>query len=355
MKILIDLGHPAHIHYFKNFIQIMTLRGHEFLLVARDKDVLHQLISNLGMKFVNRGKGEKGLFSRILYLIKTDLKLYFLARKFRPDLFLSFASTYAAHASFLYRKPHIVLDDTEHSKLELMLYSPFSESILNPSSFWKKYSSKQIFFDSFIELSHLHPKYFQPNINILGKYNLERDETFFVIRFVSWEASHDVGEGGLTLMEKIKIVEFLSKKGKVIISSEMNLPQNLENYRLKIDPQDLHNLLFYSQLYIGEGATTASECIILGTPAIYINSLNAGTISEQAEKYGLVSLRNSQRIFEKIDDLLLDGAKENALMNRQKLLAEKIDITQFLVWFVEKYPISRSEIMIDSHYQYKFK
>lgn len=264
MKIFIDLGHPAHIHYFKNFITIMKSNGHQILLVARKKDVLQQLISNLGYEFIDRGKGAKSFLSRIVYLIKTDIKLFLLARKFKPDLFLSFASTYAAHAAFLSRKPHIVIDDTEHAKLELLLYSPFSETILNPSSFWKKYSKKQIFFNSFIELSYLHPRYYEPNINILGKYGLKKKEIFFVVRFVSWEASHDIGEAGLTLEEKIKIVEHLSKKGRVIISSEMSLPQHLESYRLKIDPQDLHNLLFYTQLYIGEGATTASECVILG-------------------------------------------------------------------------------------------
>lgn len=355
MRIFIDLGHPAHIHYFKNFIRIMKSNGHEILLVARNKDVLHQLISNLGYEFIDRGKGAKSFLSRIAYLVKTDIKLFLLARKFKPDLFLSFASTYAAHASFLYRRPHVVIDDTEHAKFELFLYSPFSDTILNPISFWKRYSKKQIFFDSFIELSHLHPRYFEPNIHILEKYSLKIEEHFFIVRFVSWEASHDVGEGGLSLDEKVKIVEFLSKKGRVIISSEMSLPLSLESFRLKIEPQDLHNLLFYSQLYIGEGATTASECVILGTPAIYINSLDAGTISEQAEKFGLVSLRNSHNIFEKINDLLLEGAKENALVIKQKLLEEKIDITQFLVWFIENYPSSRSKLMDDPSYQYKFK
>jgi len=355
MKIFIDLGHPAHIHYFKNFISIMKSNGHQILLVARNKDVLQQLIYNLGYEFIDRGKGAKSFLPRMVYLLKTDIKLFLLARKFKPDIFLSFASTYAAHAAFLSRKPHIVIDDTEHSKLELLLYSPFSETILNPISFWKKYSKKQIFFDSFIELSYLHPKYFEPNINILRKYGLRKDEFYFVVRFVSWEASHDIGEVGLTLEEKVKIVEFLSKKGRVIISSEMCLPQNLEQYRLKIEPQDLHNLLFYSQLSIGEGATTASECVIIGTPAIYINSLNLGYISEQAEKFGLVSLRNSVNIFEKINCLLQNYAKENALIFRKKLLGEKIDITQFLVWFVENYPQSRLKMREDPSFQYNFK
>ena len=30
MKILIDMNHPAHVHYFRNFIKLMEAKGHEF-------------------------------------------------------------------------------------------------------------------------------------------------------------------------------------------------------------------------------------------------------------------------------------------------------------------------------------
>ncbi len=39
MRILVDIGHPAHVHFFKNFIWEMEKRGHEFIVTARDKDV----------------------------------------------------------------------------------------------------------------------------------------------------------------------------------------------------------------------------------------------------------------------------------------------------------------------------
>ena len=40
-------------------------------------------------------------------------------------------------------------------------------------------------------------------------------------------------------------------------------------------------------LYVGEGATTASECAVLGTHAIYVNTLNWGDTDEEEEKYQL--------------------------------------------------------------------
>ena len=83
--------------------------------------------------------------------------------------------------------------------------------------------------------------------------------------------------------------------GKVIISSEGELPVELEKYRVKISPERMHDLLSFASLYIGEGATTASECAMLGTPAIYVNVLDAGTLQEQENLGLLFSFRNENR------------------------------------------------------------
>jgi predicted glycosyltransferase len=36
MKVLIDMGHPAHVHFFKNTIWELEKRGHEVKVTARD-------------------------------------------------------------------------------------------------------------------------------------------------------------------------------------------------------------------------------------------------------------------------------------------------------------------------------
>ncbi len=90
MKIFIDIGHPAHVHYFRNFVRIMQEKGHQFLITARDKDVSHSLLKNYGIPFVNRGKGENNLISKMVYMIKADGFLFRLARQFKPDFFMSF-------------------------------------------------------------------------------------------------------------------------------------------------------------------------------------------------------------------------------------------------------------------------
>ena len=356
MKILIDIGHPAHVHYFRNFIGLMTQNGHEILVTSRDKEVTFDLLGKYNIPFVSRGKGGTGFLGKILYILKADVRLIRIGLHFKPDILLSFASTYAAHASFVLNKPHIAFDDTEHSRYEIFLYRPFTKVILNPQSFKTDFGKKQIRFRGFMELCYLHPKYFIPNHDILFQLKLKEAEPFILLRFVSWTAGHDVGEAGFSSGSKLSLVKKLSEHVKVFISSETRLPEELEKYRLPVSPEKLHDVLFYSTLYIGEGATTASECAMLGTPAIYVNSLSAGTLEEQERLDLLFSFRNSEGVLEKAIEILnTPEFKAENRHRRDNMLKCTIDVTAFMVWFVENYPDSFKVMKDNPDYQDRFK
>jgi predicted glycosyltransferase len=356
MKILIDIGHPAHVHYFRNFIGLMTRNGHQIQVTARDKEVTFDLLRKYNIPFINRGRGGTGFFGKLFYILRADFQLVRVGMYFKPDILLSFASTYAAHASFVLRKPHIAFDDTEHSKYEIFLYRPFTKVILNPQSFKKNFGKKQIRFKGFMELCYLHPKYFSPDNNILHQLKLIESESFVLLRFVSWTASHDVGEAGFSSEARLKLVKELSGHIKVFISSENKLPEELEKFRLQILPEKLHDVLYYSALYIGEGATTASECAMLGTPAIYVNSLSAGTLEEQ-ERLGLLfGFRNSKSVLEKALEILnTPDFKARNRNRRNNMLEHTIDVTEFMVWFIENYPGSVKVLKENPDYQDRFK
>ena len=68
MKILFDLGHPAHVHYFKNLIKLLEQNGNQVLIIARQKDVTHNLLKHYNIPFISRGKGAKSLSGKLLYL-----------------------------------------------------------------------------------------------------------------------------------------------------------------------------------------------------------------------------------------------------------------------------------------------
>jgi len=354
MRILIDIGHPAHVHYFKYFIKIMQSKGNEVYIVARNKEITFNLLNEYNLPYISRGKGGKSIISKILYIPKADFILYKAAKKYNPDIFLSFSSTYAAHASFLYRRPHIALDDTEHAKFELLMYPPFTDTILNPWCFTKNLGNKQIRFNSFIELLYLHKKYFIPNKDVLKLLGVKKNEDFAIIRFVSWNASHDINEKGLSKNQKIDLVKYVAKKMKVFVSSEGEIPKEITHYKFSIPNSFMHNALYFARIYIGEGGTTASESAILGTPAIYINNLQMGYIEEEKKAGLLYQSTNFAIIFNLINEILLHSRKYFKNLSHQ-FIKDKIDPTAFLVWFIENYPESALIMKEDPEYQWRFR
>lgn len=355
MRILIDIGHPAHVHYFKNLMRIMEKSGHKFLIIARDKEITFELLKRYNIPFKSRGPGGKSLISKVLYIPKADLTIYREAKKFKPDILLSFASTYAAHASKLLGKPHIALDDTEHAKFELFMYPPFTATILNPSCFSKDLGKKQILFDSYTELLYLHPNYFTPNPEVLKLLKVKEGEEFAIVRFVSWDASHDIEEKGLSNNDKVELVESLSKKMKVFVSSEGEMPGEIKKYQFKVPSEFMHDALFYARLYVGEGGTTASEAAIIGTPAVYINNLSMGYIEEEKKAGLLFQSTQKEEISRNIDFILNNHSKKEFKNIGKQFIQAKIDPTAFLVWFIENYPGSVQKMKETPDFQYKFK
>ena len=351
MKIFIDIGHPAHVHYFKNTIKFLNDHNHHIMITARDKDVTHQLLDNYSIPYVSRGKGRKSLIGKLFYLINADFKLFKLSRVFKPDLYLSFASPYAGHVSFLIGKPHISLTDTEHAKLGLISFLPFSDVVLTPEAFNIDLGNKHIRFNGFMEQCYLQKDYFKPNNKVLNKLGLEPHDKFVIIRLVSWDASHDVGQKGFNQASLLSIIEEVKKYAKVFISSECELPKILKSYQLIINPTEIHHLLYYAELFIGEGATMASECAILGTPSIYVNTLTAGTLEAQAELGLLYIYHSSEGIIDRVIDIMSDTkSKEKQRHRRDQGLQKNIDVNKFVSWFISNYPESYDLIKSDSNH-----
>ena len=194
MRIIVDIGHPAHVHYFRNFIKIMSQKRHSFLVIAHDKDVTFSLLNKYKIDFISRGKGSNSLFGKFIYIFQADIYVLKAALKFKPDLFISFGTPFAAHVSFLLRKPNIVFSDTEHALFAQILSVPLSTVIFTPNAFFKYFGKRHIKFSGYMELCSLHPNYFQPDCQVLKLLGIGKNEKFILLRFVSWTAYHDIGQ-----------------------------------------------------------------------------------------------------------------------------------------------------------------
>tara|TARA_X000000950_G_scaffold40720_1_gene44359 strand:- start:900 stop:1946 length:1047 start_codon:yes stop_codon:yes gene_type:complete len=341
MRVLFDLGHPAHVHYFKNLIKLLKKNGNQVLIVAREKDVTHSLLKNYKIPYLSRGKGSKTLSGKLFYLFKANFQLYKYSIVFKPDLFISFASPYAAQIANYFNKPHIAFTDTEHAKLGIASFLPFTDTIITPKTFKGNLGHNHIKFDGYMEDTYLHPKYFKPNKNILKKLNLSNQEKYVVLRLVSWDASHDIGQKGFRIDTLVNLIAEIKNHARIFISAENKIPRIFKKYQLSINPTEIHDVLSFAELFIGEGATMASECAIMGTPSIYINSLSAGTLEDQ-EKKGILSMFKSPNgLIEKSREILINPkAKKETKQKSIDLFKNKIDINIFFYWLISNYPKS---------------
>ncbi|MDP2923536.1 MAG: DUF354 domain-containing protein [Candidatus Omnitrophota bacterium] len=360
MRILVDIGHPVSFHLWKNTAQILKSKKHDILFTLLDKDVAAALIQESGFQYEVLGKHCGSIFAKIKGLLQYEKKLFGIVKKFCPDLILSNGSIPASHIAFLFRIPHIAFEETGNFE-QILLYRYFVSVILTPACLGKNLGKKQISCDTYPALAYLHPKYFCPDPNVLDELGIKEHEKFVLLRFVSWAATHDIGHTGLTLENKRKAVHEFSKYARVFISSEKELPSDLEKFKLNLFPEKIHHAIYYAALTYGEGAAVASESAILGTPAIYLYNGKISFTHEQEEKYGAVfnfteSLEDQIHSIKKgIELLQTPEVKKIWQEKKEQMLKEKIDLTAFMVWFVENYPQSFKLLKANPEYQFKFR
>ena len=86
MRILADLLHPAHVHFFKHAIWEWQRQGHQVLITSRDKDVALTLLDEYGFDHNVLSTAGKGLPRLLWELVTRSIRLLRVARSFRPDL-----------------------------------------------------------------------------------------------------------------------------------------------------------------------------------------------------------------------------------------------------------------------------
>lgn len=360
MKVLIDIGHPAHVHLFKHFAKRLQKNNHKVLFTCREKEFEKALLEESGFDYKSFGKKYNSKAGKLYGLFKFDLLEFIEGLKFKPDILLSHGSIYAAHASVILRKPHISLEDTFNFE-QVRLYEPFTKVILTADYDHPLKSSKVIKYAGYHELAYLHPRYYKPDKTIFQELGIKEDEKYIIVRFVSWKATHDFGHKGISFENKIKAVKEFEKYAKVFISSEGKLPLVLQQYKIEIAPHRMHDALAYAEFVIGESFTMLSEAAVLGTPGILLHNTKCYYLQEQQVIYGLTfnyteSYQDQLNAIKKGVELLhTSNLKEEWQKRREKMLSEKIDVTAFMVWFIENYPDSARIMKENPDYQYNFR
>lgn len=340
MHILVDISHPAHVHFFRNAIDIWKTSGHDMTIVSRDKDMTLGLLDQYGYKHTCLSKAKRGILGLTYELLEHEGKLYRMFRHDPPDIFLEIGGTFIVHVAKLFKKPSVVFYDTENATVSNAITYPFATYVCTPSCYQGKVGRRHVTYNGYHELAYLHPSRFKPDPTVLKELGIKKDEVFSILRFVSWTAGHDIAQKGFSFQGKIRIVKELKRYGPVFITSEASLPKELEAFRFPLSPTLIHHAMAFSSLYVGESATMASECSILGIPAVFVSPVGRGYTDEQEKEYGLCRTISDKEEDKAIDLAInLIGNKEikgQWQEKRRRMLNEKIDVTAWMVQFVER-------------------
>jgi len=360
MNVLLVTGHPAQVHNFKHLRSELLAKGHQVFWLASDKDISKYLLNCYDIEYTILKKPGKSLFSKFLTLIQNSFFVMSFLRKNKINIACSRVSPYVSLACFFLRVPHIALTDTETAGIYDKVFGQLVSALLTAKSFKRSLRSDQIRFDGNIELFYLHPKRFTPSNDVHRLLGIEQGTPYVVMRFVSWDAYHDEGLNGFSDENKINAAQEFSKYARVFITSEMELPASLEEFRIKIPPERMHDVLAGATLFFGESATMASESAVIGTFAIFLNENWFGS-TDDAMNHGLMfcykqSTSAQMEAIEKgVEILRMPDAKIHSMNNRDHFLETKIDVTALFLWFIENYPDSFKIMKVDSDYQYIFR
>lgn len=271
MRILIDMLHPKHVHFFRPHITRWRDRGDNVFVVTRDKDITHRLLDIFGIEYVCLSRQQKrGMLA--VELLQRWWRMFRCLRQFRPDIALSVTGISTALPSKLLGIPNIIFTDTEIATISHGLSFPFSDRILTPVWYRKDMGEHHFRYRGFHEWSYLHPDEFTPDPELVRAEGINPDEPYALMRLVQWDAAHDHRQTGLSATAAIDLVQQLERRMRVYLSSEPEPPPALRPYISRFRVDRIHHIIAHARLLIGESPSMGTEAALLGVPSVIISS-----------------------------------------------------------------------------------
>ena len=425
MNVLIQLSHPAHFHLYKNIARGLMEDGHQVLFVIKSKDILEQLLIDAGLPYVNINQhAHRGSKLGILWdMLVRDWRILRLCRKHKIDL-ITGSTPETAHVSWLLRIHGVNTGEDDAAVVPAFgkVTAPFIQCLVVPIPCnTGSMERNTVHYPGYHELAYLHPNHFTPDPKIVEAYGIDTSKPYFVMRFASLNAHHDSGIKGINTEIAQRLIDILENSGSacslsdqlvpfspacslstssgnklvplstnstsgnkpcIYITSERPLEPQFEKYRIKINPLDMHHVMAFASLYIGDSQTMAAEAGVLGVPFVRFNDFvgRIGYLRELEDVYelgygihatplasdspirradGSVQPSGVEELYKRVEQLVAMPSEERRAtfqQRREKMLSDKIDCAKFLTYFIEKYPQSVEETkMADKEFWEKFK
>ena len=340
MRVVFAVSTPHQAHLFRNTSMILQNRGDEVLFLARNYGYTADILRSYNLPFRIYSRTYSGLLGKVLELLISEVNGISLIGEFRPDVVVG--DSLLGYPSLLFRVPSISFVDGDYSSFYEIQYRTLNRSsiICTPYTFRTELGARQIRYPGFQQLAYLHPNRFRPDHGVLQTEGIGDKEAFSLIRFNAFDAiSHDLRYREYDWEVRRRVISLLQKSGRVLISSEGSLPVEFEHLKMKTNPSKIHSLLSYAKVVIAE-TSIATEAAILGTPSVLIHpsvSSNLATNHLEMERFGLQrNFSNYQDALPVIESIMKSDRRSFYSECHSRLLSNKIDVTPFVVWLIDK-------------------
>ena len=373
MRIAVQLSHPAHFHLYKNAVNNWLEHGNNVYVLIKTKDILEELLQNSKIPYYNilpiaHRSNKLGI---LWDMFVRDWRIMRFFQKHNIDM-LTGSTPEVAHVGKLTgcHSVNTGEDDLDVVPLFQKIAGPFIKCLLIPDICnVGTCESKAVHYPSYHELAYLHPNHFTADKSVVEGYGIDTSKPYFILRFASLNAHHDDGIRGINTEIAQRLIDILSPHGQIYITSERELEPQFELYRIRINPLDMHHVMAFASLYIGDSQTMAAEAGVLGTPFVRFNDFvgRIGYLRELEDVYqlgygihatplsedstirradGSLQPSGTQALYDAVETLVAIPTEERRALyaeRRERMLSEKIDYAKFLTWFIENYPESQQQ------------
>lgn len=342
MRVLFDLGHPAHFHLLRHVIADLRRRGEDVRVVARQKDCLPDLLREAQVPFHLVPRKKTGLVALGCEAIRAFVIAAKLAMHKPFDLLLG-NSIVVGPLGRLTGTTSVVFneDDAKAVPIQALLsYSPANFVVTPRCLRFEKHGLKHLTYPGYEELGYLHPRRFSPDPNIRKDLGLGKGQRYFLVRLVALTAHHDIGERGLSRAQARAIIDRLQEHGRVFLSTEAPADSDLAKLVLPTPAERIFDVLAFADLVVGDSQTVTAEAAVLGTPSLRCNTFvgRLAYLEELEHRYGLTAgFRPHQfdQLMARLDEWLhLPNRKQEWQRRRQVMLAECVDLTDWILSLV---------------------
>jgi uncharacterized protein len=333
MRILFDIGHPAHLNFFRNAIIILQSKGNEIIISYLQRGKVPKIVQKEypGFRLFPIGVHKGTKVSIILQAnILRFIQHFNLRLREKYDIGVSVNSIPLGAVCKLTGIPNIQFDDDIERKLNVYLERKTANSVIFP-----EFVGGQKWFKTYCglkEWAYLSPKYFKPNIKVLETYNLTEKKYIFVREVDT--GSFNYGNQKANLIASV--AAYFPADYEVVLSLENKnfIDKFPKDWILLNEPvEDIHSLIYFSKFLISSGDSMAREGGMLGIPSIYcgIREMKANNILIQKDILKHIFINE-------VPDYLVKYKWESVFPQdefRGKLLSDWDDVTELIIKEIE--------------------